>query len=533
MAPVVRDGVRPRWLTMAPSETFQVTYRALDYRGMFEKDEGYDPKYVHKYHFPRRQWSTKWREEAWAALTEVLLKCCRPCTVDLVKLTETDIRVYLLHLAIERKKRELMELRKADLMRMFVQQERMLKRPPDECIDLCSSSDEDDSEGGPGKRRRLGNNTQDEDIVVIAEEDETDDTVSMYRKPGPKGATERAAKRQRMMGVEEDESKENRSIDQQFVKVLPKPPSNSGNSGNSVVITSEEAARAGFLGNVQLQPMRLNHSAIQSTVGSNGDLAKPLSIATIFTDSQWQSQALGSPQTAAQMGVLLPSSGASPVPNHMIRSSSGNNGNNSNSGNNGITVSGNNSSSKIIHQQHNHHQSASIGQPSSYLFLTKQQLVYQQLEVSSTVAENRVVQGDHVQEEVVGTTITNSNSSLTGRVSTTSNNHINTGNSPVVEESTPVIAETVPEDQSILAKQLLTKLNNCTGAAGRSSLGTQQVTQASPAKDHQSIGNSGGNSGNKVSARKSLPTRGAMAQSPSKYPPLPKKMPSLVRIGPA
>lgn len=509
IAPVIRDGVKPRWLTVAtsgPTETFPVTYRKIDYRNMFEKDEGYDRNYVHQYRFPRRQLSTRWRELSWIALTQVLLTSCRPFSVDLQRMTETDIRVCYLHLAIERKKRELMELRKADLVRMYEQQQRMLKRPPDECIDLCSSSDDEDEaeETGTGAGRR---------------------------RPGPKGKQDKErAKRQRFGDAEDhdDEMKENRAI--QFVQ------------------TTLGAQRNGFLA-IQMR----NHSALQLSPGGggdgDGDLGKPLSVSVGVTGS-WASAAAataqGSPQTAAQLGVLLPNDNG--VLGAVV---------NSHKSGGGGSIS--NAVGAASH----------TGPPSSYLFLTKQQLVYQQLEVSST--ESEVVPGHEVEEVVacevnVVTTSASSNSPLSGRrggeeVTTASNSTLETIPTAVDEESTP--------PSSILAQQLLKGKDTTMAAEVTSPVVAQPKDRKRTTSSSKTIneisstakeavrtslparvaGDSGGGIGASAStSSSSLSSQSSSSSSLSSQSssssrlrrtsvvdsyPLPKKMPSLIRIAPA
>lgn len=427
-APVMRDGVRPRWLTQAAhSETLPVTYRTIDYRGMFEKDEGYDPKYVHQFRFPRRQWSNRSRELSWMALTQVLLKQCRPCTVELQRLTDSDIRMYFLHLAIERTKRELMALRRADMIRLMEKQRNQLKRPPDDYIDLCSS----DEEGQVTE----GAKTQGEVVV---------------RKPGPK--------RQRL-----DE----------------------GEKENMIV--------GGMFG---ISPR--SHSAIQWTGGGGSAmLSKQLTVSTV-TSTQYQgSLPAGSPQTAAQMGVVL----ASP-PGPMSGNAKSNN---------------NNSTAGLVEQ------------PSSYLFLTKQQLVYQQLEVTSTVAEGKVVPGHEVEEEVVTTT---SNTTEAALVAATGEENL--------------VTSTIPSN-SVLAGGRTRAMNN--GELPETiakELGKRKAQDKVPVVE-QNISSS-----NKVTARKSLPVRRASQEfgahsggATSVAGPrlrrtsvvesfgLPKKLPSLIRIAPA
>lgn len=493
-APAIRDnGVRPRWMTVPPPtmEAVTVTYKAIDYRPMFEKDEGYDRRYVHQYRMPRRQFSQRSRELSWLALSRVLLGSCRPCSVDLVRLTETDIRVYFLHLAIERKKRELMELRKADLMRLFVSQQRVVKRPPDECIDLCSSSEDEGEDGNEGEGIR--------------------------RRPGPKGA-----KRLRIGGNEDDEMKENRS----------------GGEGGGMLMGAMREVKGEFGDVANFQMRRNHHSALQM----NGEaiMGKPLSVAVGGFGGGGGgglSVAQGSPQTAAQLGVLLPPSDNMAIQTQhsaMNKSSSLNIG-----GQVGVVTTTPSNLSQS---------------PSSYLFLTKQQLVYQQLEVTSTVAE-----GAHVveKEEVVVETTAEEVVVEAGRVGTSNNSSlvggggygaIRMGGGGGAMQPTaitlPVTTEKAKEP-SILAMQLLqgNKGTQCIDAHHQhttaSSIGQQQQQPTS----RNII---------KLGARKTLPaapstggpprrrrtsvcdsTTSTVAVAAAAAFPLPKKMPSLVRIAPA
>lgn len=490
-------------------------------------------------------------------------------------------------------------------MRMFVQQQRMLKRVPPECIDLCSSSEEDNGDGDEDENVGV----RDGDVVVVInegkeedgqeEEDEEDEVVivsssigeegSLRRRPGPKGAMERSlAKRQRLL------------LEMTAETVVGGTGTGTGGGLGHPKLSQapseeDEMKENRFGGGMgMLKGNRMNHSAIQemavvgvSSSNTNGSrqrgesLSKPLSVSVVgawtgtatATAATQSAQMAGSPQTAAQLGVILPNPAEIFTSNHNHNRSSLNN--NSSNANNSIVV-GNN-----LHLQHqrNHSDATALfananissigtttttpGQPSSYLFLTKQQLVYQQLEVSSTVAETRVTAGHEVEQEVAPTPPPpppTTNSSLTGRVNPTFTNIArHTLIQSVVDQ-----AKDQAKDQSNPGDLVGTATGESAkhSILSQSQVGVRAITAATVGQGQEPPPSTSNNnrSNIKVGARKSLPARGNAKQAAQSSTttnttgagprlrrtstsvstssvcdsfPLPKKMPSLIRIAPA
>lgn len=169
LAPILTENLpRPKWLSAANSSDqnpFPVTYRKVEHHSSAstlatgeqgketDKETGAasaisfqdDPDHCHVYKFPRRQFWTTSREKNFLLLNSVLLRQCRPCSVQLTRMTDQDIHLYYLNVIIKRKQKELQDLWEADMMR-----EQMNQKSVDAFIDLCSSDEEkdDDKIGG-------------------------------------------------------------------------------------------------------------------------------------------------------------------------------------------------------------------------------------------------------------------------------------------------------------------------------------------------------------------------------------------------
>lgn len=114
--------------------------------------------YYHYYNFPRRQFSSKSRDEAMARLNSILLKQsnCKPVRISLKRLTTDDIESYQMKTKLNRAKRA----RKANVI---------------DFIDLCSSDEEQqDDEKAAEVEGSSWKDTQSENMVFTNDYDTND-----------------------------------------------------------------------------------------------------------------------------------------------------------------------------------------------------------------------------------------------------------------------------------------------------------------------------------------------------------------------
>lgn len=150
-------------------------------------------------------------------------------------------------------------------------------------------------------------------------------------------------------------------------------------------------------------------------------------------------------------------------------------------------------------------------QPSSYLFLTKQQLVYQKLEVASTMAAAQVVQGKEVEKTVEQTGMKVNNSSLGGQGDVVGQSKGEVGTCPPPNTHPSNIIINVSKSNNV--RKTLPTRNSVTSTA------TVDFSNAS----------SSSSSGSGPRLRR---TSACETSSSSSSFAMPKKMPPLIRIAP-
>lgn len=405
-APALRDNVsQPKWLQLSfreggggnGGETVPCTYRKVVAADSQPGTE--DDNYVHLYKQPRRQFSQRSREESHALYMNMLVGQCKPFSIKLPRLTPDAIHHYHVRRELEHKRRELNEMKERELARWSIMRPSSRETPPlmaNTVIDLCSSDDNDDDDDGDDNN----NDNDEEDVdngysLQCKQFECASETTAAHSENGPGGSSSNSSK----------ENEANESSAPGNENSLPNPVSLTTSYAGSILarpmtrlpIGSGNSNRNSNINNINNSSsgdstLNVENSVIapRSFVFPMKMMPKPLSpsahhfYANVVNNST-EPWSVAAANAAPLKRFMIPTDGdedrtsrADPRPMLNVARNSSSNINRAGIGNG-------------VHNNSNHNNT-----PSSFLFLTKQQLLYQQME-KNNVSETRAVHGEEVE----------------------------------------------------------------------------------------------------------------------------------------